>query len=357
LSESFQQYGQRVITGEKRGIGAGLVRLGMSAVSPIYSMVVQGRNAKFDRGLGVRRLPRPVVSVGNITTGGTGKTPVVRWLCERLRTAGERPAVLMRGYGAKVGEPADEEAMLAGLLNRPDLPPVIVHAEADRHAGGQAVLAAHRDVSVFVMDDGFQHRRLAREFDLVLLDACEPFGFGHVLPRGLLREPLSGLGRADAFLITRADQGADIEQIVKRVREYNSAAPVYRCVHAHVGLRSREDVLHQMTALLGMRVFVFAGIGNPEAFGRQFTGMAAHRWFGDHRAYTRRDVATILEDAERARADLIVTTEKDWVKIAPLLEGPTEIPIWRAELAVRFEGTDEVNLFEGILDRVKARRA
>src|SRR2546421_4413716 len=150
-------------------MGAELMRLGMSAVSPIYSMMVRGRNARFDRGLGVRRLPRPVVSVGNITTGGTGKTPVVRWLCERLREAGERPAVLMRGYRAKAGEAGDEEAMLAGLLNRADVPPVFVHAEADRHAGGQAVFAAHPEVTAFVMDDGFQHRRLARDFDLVLL--------------------------------------------------------------------------------------------------------------------------------------------------------------------------------------------
>src|SRR6266480_2352219 len=99
------------------------MRWGMGPVPPIHPLLVGGRNARLDRGLGVRRLPRPVVSVGNITTGGTGKTPVVRWLCERLRAAGERPAVLMRGYGAREGEPGDEEAMLAGLLNRPDLPP------------------------------------------------------------------------------------------------------------------------------------------------------------------------------------------------------------------------------------------
>src|SRR5258706_6405642 len=126
------------MSGAERGVRAELMRLGMSAVSPIYSMVVQGRNAKFDRGLGVRRLPRPVVSVGNITTGGTGKTPVVRWLCERLRAAGERPAVLMRGYRAKLGELGDEEAMLAGVLHRPGLPPGILHAEADRPSGGLA---------------------------------------------------------------------------------------------------------------------------------------------------------------------------------------------------------------------------
>ncbi|MDB5323513.1 MAG: lpxK [Phycisphaerales bacterium] len=356
MNDSFEQYGLRVISGAERGVRAGLMRFGFGAVSPIYAMVMRGRNAKYDRGIGVRRLPRPVVSVGNMTTGGTGKTPVVRWLCERLRDAGERPAVLMRGYRARGGERGDEQAMLEGLLNREGVPPVIVRAEADRFAGGTAVLADYSEVGAFVMDDGFQHRRLARDFDLVLLDALEPFGFGRVLPRGLLREPLSGLRRADAILITRADQGGDVEAIVARVREFNATAPVFRCVHAHVGLRSSEDVLHRADALLGMRVFAFAGIGNPEGFGREFAGHVGHRWFGDHWDYDRDDLATIQAEAKQAGADVIVTTEKDWVKIGPLLNVGTGIPIWRAELAVRFEGEDEAALFELIRGRLKLGR-
>jgi len=345
LSDSFAQYGLRVISGAERGVRAGLMRAGLAAVSPIYGLVVRGRNARFDRGMGVRRLGRPVASVGNLTTGGTGKTPVVRWLCERLREAGERPAVLMRGYGAREGERGDEQAMLEGLLNQGGASPVIVRAEADRYAGGVAVLAAHAEVSVFVMDDGFQHRRLARDFDLVLLDASEPFGFGRVLPRGLLREPLSALRRADAVLVTRADAG-DVDAIVKRVREFNAVAPVFRCVHAHVGFRSSEDVRHRADALSGTRVFLFAGIGNPEGFGRQFPRNAGHIWFGDHWDYRREDIEKIQAEAKRAGAEVIVTTEKDWVKIAPLVEVGVGIPIWRAELAVRFEGEAEAKLFE-----------
>jgi tetraacyldisaccharide 4'-kinase len=356
LSDSFAQYGLRVISGAERGVRAGLMRAGLAAAAPSYGLVVRGRNARFDRGIGVRRLPRPVVSVGNLTTGGTGKTPVVRWLCERLREAGERPAVLMRGYGARNGERGDEQAMLEGLLNQGSESPVIVRAEADRYAGGEAVLGSHAEVSVFVMDDGFQHRRLGRDFDLVLLDASEPFGFGRVLPRGLLREPLSGLRRADAVLITRADAG-DAEEIVKRVREFNADAPMFRCVHAHVGFRSSEDVRHRADALSGMRVFLFAGIGNPEGFGRQFAGNAGHLWFGDHWDYRREDLEKIQAEAKGAGADVIVTTEKDWVKIAPLMEVGVGIPIWRAELAVQFEGEDEAKLFELIRGCLKKGQA
>src|SRR4051812_22379030 len=185
------------MSGEARGVGAALLRAGLSVISPVYATVMRGRNAKFDLGLGVTRLPRPVISVGNITAGGTGKTPVVRWLCERLRDTGERPAVLMRGYKAAAGERGDEAAMLEGMLNRSGVQNVVVHAQADRVAGGLGVLRDHPDVSVFVLDDGFQHRRLARDFDLVLVDACEPLGYGRVFPRGLLREPACGLGRAD----------------------------------------------------------------------------------------------------------------------------------------------------------------
>lgn len=336
---------------------AALMRAGLAAASPIYGLVTQLRNSKFDRGIGIRRLPRPVVSVGNITTGGTGKTPVVRWLCERLREAGERPAVLMRGYGARNGERGDEQAMLEGLLNQGGgAPPVIVQAEADRYAGGVAMLGAQADVSVFVMDDGFQHRRLGRDFDLVLLDASEPFGFGRVLPRGLLREPLGSLRRASAVLVTRADQG-DVEAIAKRVREFNAVAPVFRCTHAHVGFRSSEDVRHRADALSGMRVFLFAGIGNPEGFGRQFPGHVGHLWFGDHWDYEREDLERIQAEAKRAGAEVIVTTEKDWVKIAPLVEVGVGIPIWRAELAVRFEGADEGELFQLIHGCLKKGRA
>lgn len=319
-------------------------------MSPVYSAIMRARNFKYDRAMGVRRLAKPVISVGNITAGGTGKTPVVRWLCERLRGAGDRPAVLMRGYKAKIGERGDEQAMLEGLLNRDGLPPVVVDAQADRYAGGLAVLRDHPEVNVLVLDDGFQHRRLGRDFDLVLVDATEPLGFGRVIPRGLLREPAVGLKRADAILITRADQVSEVETVVKLIRRYNSAAPIFRCSHSQVGLRSAEGSLHSLDALAGKNFFAFAGIGNPEGLARQLQALpgklAGSRWFGDHWQYAREDFRQLIDQARRCGANAIVTTEKDWVKIAVLMNEPLEIPIWRIELALKFEDDDERKLFE-----------
>ena len=341
-----------MVSGEARGVRAGVVRGLLAAASPVYSMIVRARNAKFDRGVGVRRLPRAVVSVGNITTGGTGKTPVVRWLCERLREVGERPAVLMRGYRAKPGERGDEQAMLAEMLGADG----IVHAQADRYAGGMAVLRERPETSFLVMDDGFQHRRLGRDFDLVLVDASEPFGYGRVLPRGLLREPLSGLRRADAILITRADQG-DVGEIERTVRRFNAAAPVFACAHALVGLRAGEARM-PMEALAGRRIFAFAGIGNPQGFEKQLQAlggeMVGRWWLADHWNYSHRDMVSINGEARRAGAEVVVTSEKDWVKVARVVDERTSLPVWRVELAVRFLGDDERKLFELIRARLKS---
>jgi tetraacyldisaccharide 4'-kinase len=264
---------------------------------------------------------------------------------------------------ARPGERGDEQAMLEGLLNREGVAPVVVRADPSRHAGGLAVLREHPDVSVMVMDDGFQHRRLARDFDLVLVDACQPFGYGRVIPRGLLREPLVGLRRADAILITRADQASAeaIERIVARVRGVNADVPVYRCSHAHVGLRSADGVLHSLEELAGRRFFAFAGIGNPEGLEAQLRRLSGElcgrRWFGDHWDYGAGDVSGVQGEARVCGAELLVTTEKDWVKVARVMSPAMDLPVWRVELAVRFEGDDEERLLGQIRARLESRRS
>ena len=174
----MEQVVRRVISGEQRGLGARLLRGAMRLIEPIYTAVVASRNQGYTTGIITsKRAARPVVSVGNITTGGTGKTPVVRWLSHRLRENGMHPAVLLRGYKSKAGSRSDEEQLLDELLNASDASaPVVVHAQPDRFAGSEAVLREHPDVDVFILDDGFQHRRLQRDFDLVLIDATNPFG-------------------------------------------------------------------------------------------------------------------------------------------------------------------------------------
>ena len=249
----------------------------LRAAEPVYSGIMAARNRVFDAGIGVKRLPRPVVSIGNVTAGGTGKTPVVRWLCEQLRSLGHNPAVLLRGYKSVDGV-SDEQRLLHSLLNPPGGAPVIVRANPDRFAGGSDVLRERPGTDVFVLDDGFQHRRLARDFDLVLINAAEPFGFGHVHPRGLLRESLRGLGRADAVLITLADAVAALalEAIESRVRQFHADIPIYHASHVLCGFR-REDQTLAPKRCVGGGFICSAGSVIRAAFCSKSSN-SAHRW-------------------------------------------------------------------------------
>ena len=313
-AESFR----RLVDGSARGPGPAVGRFVLGCLALPYGLAVAGRNAAYDRGL-LRRVaaPVPVLSVGNLTLGGTGKTPLVAWIAGRLGAAGRRPAIVSRGYAARPGETSDEAAELAVLL------PGIVH-EADRDRPAAAGRAVARGADVIVLDDGFQHRRLGRDLDIVAIDATDPFGCGRLFPRGLLREPIAGLGRADGFVLTRADAVDEprrhaIRRAVERAR---GAAPVTiwaEAVHRPARLRSFSGPTLPFDALQGRRVFAFAGIGNPAAFRRTLDAAGAAvggcRWFADHHAYTAADLAAVAAAGRTARCDLLVTTLKDLVKI------------------------------------------
>ena len=231
------------MSGSRRGLGAGALRLVLAGVEPVYAGAMVVRNRLYDAGISRSRdLRRPVISIGNLTAGGTGKTPMVRWLANRLRIQGHRVAVLSRGYKSAAGELGDEQIMLDRLLNGPGVEAIIMWANPDRMAAAEAALKSDSSVDVFVLDDGFQHRRVARQMDIVLLSAPEPFGFGHVLPRGLLREPVRGLRRAHAVVITHADEVAesDLLAIEKCVRQIHPTVPIHRAAHQPGGLRSAE---------------------------------------------------------------------------------------------------------------------
>lgn len=323
------------MSGDERGARAALMRAGLGVAALPYGGVVRLRNGLFDAGIRkAARLPRPVISIGNITTGGTGKTPVVRWLAERLRQSGKSVAVLSRGYKAKPGTLGDEQQMLVNLLNRPGVPPVIIRANPSRFAAGEDVLRANPGIDVFLLDDGFQHRQLARDFDIVLINAAEPFGFGRMLPRGMLREPLNGLRRANAFLLTRFDQASDAQRATIRdtLLRHNPDAPIYESVHTPTNA----------DALANRRWFGFCGIGDPSSFVRQLgktsgTTAAGHRAFADHHAYTDGDVRVLRAEAAAVGAEVLITTEKDWVKLAglPAIAEPG-IPIERVDVEIRF---------------------
>jgi tetraacyldisaccharide 4'-kinase len=346
-ARTLEQYHRDVIAGSQGGVRAALFRAALRSVEPFYALATRARNGMFNCGLrSAVRVPRPVISIGNITTGGTGKTPVVAWLAHRLTTTGRRPAVLLRGYKG-----GDEQRML-----RSQLPTTFIEPDPARAAGARRVLSESPQVSVFLLDDGFQHRQIHRDFDLVLIDASNPFGFEHVLPRGLLREPLRGLARAHAFLITHAEQVAAerLAEIESTLRRYNVSAPIFRCEHLHRDFAG-ADVSNR-------KVLAFCGIGNPAAFDAQLDASAIRRvgsqWFGDHHAYTSDDLAMLRDLARQRGAETLVTTEKDWVKLSGLVQHVEGLPpIARAQLAIRFIDEAEAELFSLITRKIGLSQA
>jgi tetraacyldisaccharide 4'-kinase len=297
-------------------------------LSFVYRAVVRLRLLAYSRGLfRSRRLPIPVISVGNITIGGTGKTPAVILIAGILRSRGKRPVILSRGYGRKdessieaaVGPGADcerigdEPALMAARLK--DIPVVVGR---DRLAAGREALDRYRP-DVAVLDDGFQHLRLARDLDIVLIDGADPFGSGKLFPAGILREPLRELRRADAVVITRSDRAKDLGQVRELIREC-TAAPVFTSRHAPAGLADlRSGEVRQVASLRGAPVFAFAGIARPEGFfallaeqGALVKGSAS---YADHHRYTMDDLASLYRRSADSGAVMLVTTEKDGIKL------------------------------------------
>ena len=268
-----------------------------------------------------------VICVGNITTGGTGKTPLVVWINKqiisnlRFQISSSHCAILTRGYkaakgpGLKTQDYSDEIAMLAESC-----PGAKVIVNPDRVEGAtEAIKKFH--AQVLIMDDGFQHRRLARDLNIVTIDATRPFGYGKMLPAGLLREPVTALKRADAVVITRCDQiaGVDLEKLEKRLREIHPDMVVARSIHAPGWARSVDQDNIPIEQLRGKKVFAFCGIGNPEAFldtirdvGCELVGSEV---YNDHYHYTEDCLSDIYGQAEQLVADLILTTQKDWTKL------------------------------------------
>lgn len=274
-----------------------------------------------------QRVGVPVLSVGNLTVGGTGKTPAALWLAERLRRDGLRPAIVTRGYGGTlrgriatvadqsgpllpVDEIGDEAALLAERFRGP------VVCGADRVAAAQEAVARHR-AEVIVLDDGFQHWRLARDFDLVLIDGRTGFGNGSLLPAGPLREPLGALRRADALVVTKSHGSTAVAALLER---YAGGVPVFRAeLAARELVRSEDGVLRggPLGELVGQRVVAVSGVAQPHSFyeilGDLETRSVEVLEFGDHHRYTHDDWQRITQAAHRA--ERVVCTEKDLVKL------------------------------------------
>lgn len=306
----------RILSG-RAGLWAAPLRAVLRVIEAPYAAIIAARNRRYDAGRGVIRVDAPVVSVGNLTVGGTGKTPLVVEIVRRLERLGRNPAVVARGYRAGRDGANDEQR----LIER-ECPGIAYVAGADRVAAAQRAIGAKR-ADTIVLDDGFQHRRLARDLDIVLIDATCPFGYGHLLPRGLLREPVTALRRAGLIVLTRTDLAAtqELQRIDRVLTAQAPDVPVIRCHHRVTGLTDLAgDAVTDSPA--GARVLLFAAIGNPAAFRATALSLGArvvsHRWFPDHYRYCAGDVDDLLRLAREAEADMLLTTAKDAVKLAAL---------------------------------------
>ena len=312
-------------------------RIFLGPLAALWRLLSRARLAAYRAGmLRSRRLPRFTLSIGNLTAGGTGKTPTTIWLAEQLNLRGQQPAVLSRGYRRR-----SKQASVVALPDEPSDPallgdePALMHQRLfvavgvgkDRHAVGTALLE-RAPADLFLLDDGFQHVRLARDFDLVLVDAGRPFEGQACLPLGRLREPVDGLRRAHAVLLTNAGEGTCYQALTARVRRVNPDAPVFRSRMRAAGVietRFGEDV--SLERLAGRAVFAFCGLGNPESFWRTLEGLgsrlAGRMAFNDHHRYSLDDWWRIAAAARESEAELTITTEKDLQNLSH--EAPSEM--------------------------------
>lgn len=330
----------------------------LGGVGHLYGMAMGLRAEAYRRNLlPSYRASCPVISVGNLSAGGTGKTPMVLWLAQQLRPWQKRLAIVSRGYGTSAiqqpGQPsgiilvadadgtrltppdaADEAALLAC-----NLPGVTILTGADRARLIRFAIEAH-GAELILMDDGFQHLRVERDLDLVLLDARQPLGNGFVLPGGILRESPQALHRCDAILLTRCDAEAPFEQSKTLLTHLFPGKPIFRADHqpvAWVRVGTTESL--PLAALAKRSVLAFCGIARPDSFAELLKKTHTHttglRSFPDHFNYTHAVWADLVLQARATQAQAIVCTEKDAVKINPAWVSP-ELPLFFLRMALQF---------------------
>jgi len=331
----------------------------LAGLSYLYGLAVRIRIKLYEKKKR-KALPGFVLSIGNLTVGGTGKTPAAAMIAEWALKEGYRPAILSRGYGGKhrrktfevsdgqhlfcsPAEAGDEPYLLARKLQ--GVPVVLSKA---RYEAGLVAFERHGS-NFYILDDGFQHICLKRDLDLVLLDATSPFGNMHLLPRGPLREPVDQLQRADVFIITRTGQGTSLI-MMNYLRKKFGAKPAFQSEHVPESL-VLPNLGHTYAPdfIRGKRIVGFAGIAKPEGFRDTLIKLGAEialfKGFRDHHGFVRSEYQELVSERHRLRADLLITTEKDYVRLGQL--APTENHL--GYLTVRFQLISGGDTFFGIV--------
>ncbi|HUC52779.1 MAG TPA: tetraacyldisaccharide 4'-kinase [Candidatus Cybelea sp.] len=285
-----------------------LLRKLLWPLSLLYGAVVQARLWLYGQGwLKQKRLKGTVISVGNLTVGGTGKTPMVIWLAEKFLAEGKHVAILSRGYRGANGTSDEIELMRLRFQGR-----VAFGVGKDRFAEGRR-LESKQSIDVFLLDDGFQHLQLARDLDILLMDASRPLAGEALLPAGPLREPLAAMSRANLIIFTRAETASGTLEAIGKLHQY----PVFAASTRLVGFRRFNSEISLLSAkeIGDGPFFAFCGLGNPDAFFRDLRnwglGICGQAIFRDHHRYTKRDILAVLEAGKQAGAKAFVTTEKD----------------------------------------------
>ena len=345
---------ERVITGDSRN-GCDWFALFLSMASKVYGGAVKLRRIFYKNGILVsKKLSCPIISIGNITVGGTGKTPMTIYVAQVVKKLGYKVAIISRGYKGKAekigGIVSDGKVLLMTPENAGDEPylmanklkdvPVIVGK--NRFNAGRLAIGKF-DPDVIVLDDGFQHLMLQRDLDMVLLDYHKPFGNGHLLPRGVMREPVSALLYADAIILTKSDTMNNNETSTsqKKLRFYERKNPVYRSFHhpfvykiinteKKIFEKNIQEALRQNSdCIKGRSVFAFSGLADNHNFLRTLKSfkcnVSGFLEFPDHHPYSEKDLDEILSTARKSMSDCIITTEKDYVRIAHKIDWPGDL--------------------------------
>lgn len=353
-----------------QGRASPVVRAGLSAAAAAYRAALTARSASYRIGLlSTRGLPVPVISIGNVTVGGSGKTPLAEVVVLALREMGARPAIVSRGYGRRTRgvrivadggglrlgarDGGDEPVLLAERL--PGVP--IVVGESRYEAGAVAVGTCF--ANALVLDDGFQHRTLSKDLEIVVVSGSDPWGNGRLFPRGSLREPLSALKRAGLVVVTNTPNAGATSDIARVLRRRGSAATVLSGAYRPTSLRRGDHVRADASeALCGRKVLILAGLAGPggfvataEGLGAEVAGLAE---FPDHHWYTEGDLARVATRVSETGAEAVLTTEKDWVRLREMPRG--DVPFW--VLSVRLDmGADSVALAQVLSETLRRAAA